>query len=203
MMKTGMFLPCAEAKIYPYENVFADIGDDQNILQNLSTFSSHMKNVIDILRFSNENTFVLIDELCAGTDPQEGAILAEVILKELAKKGVTSVITTHYGELKTLEFTDTYFKNASVEFNTETLSPTYKLVIGIPGLSNAISISANLGLPEDLVWQAKELLITQRDNSSIAVERLHDTQQMLDSNLKEAEERNAQAEELRHNMKKN
>lgn len=198
MMKSGMFLPCAEAHIYPFEKILADIGDEQNILQNLSTFSSHMKNVIEILNQANSETFVLIDELCAGTDPQEGAILAEIILKELAKKEAFSVITTHYGELKTLEFANPYFKNASVEFNTETLKPTYKLIIGIPGLSNAISISANLGLDKELVWEAKEMLITNRDRSSLAVEKLHDTQQMLDYNLKEAAELNSQAEELKN-----
>lgn len=202
MMKSGMFLPCAEAIIYPYENVLADIGDEQSILQSLSTFSSHMKNIISILKLSDKDSFVLIDELCAGTDPQEGAILAEVILKALKKKNVASVITTHYGELKALEYTDSYFKNASVEFNTETLKPTYKLIIGIPGLSNAILISSNLGLDENLVWEAKELLITQRDNSSIAVEKLHDTQVKLDDNLKNAQEINAQAEELKKHYEK-
>lgn len=202
MTKSGMFLPCAEANIYPFENVLADIGDEQSILQSLSTFSSHMKNVIEILEIANSETFVLVDELCAGTDPQEGAILAEVILKDLAKKQSLSVITTHYGELKTLEFTDPYFKNASVEFDTESLCPTYKLIIGIPGLSNAISISANLGLNQDLVWEAKELLITQRDPSALAVERLQDTQQKLDENLKEAETLNAQADELKQHYEK-
>lgn len=197
MAKSGMFLPCAEAHIYPFEKVLADIGDEQNILQNLSTFSSHMKNVIEILNMADSDAFILIDELCAGTDPQEGATLAEVILKEFVKKRSQSIITTHYGELKTLEYTDSYFKNASVEFDTESLSPTYKLVIGIPGLSNAISIAANLGLGEDLVWAAKELLITQRDTSSIVVERLQDTQQKLDTNLKEAETLNNEAAELK------
>ncbi len=161
-----------------------------------------MKNIISILKLSDKDSFVLIDELCAGTDPQEGAILAEVILKALKKKNVASVITTHYGELKALEYTDSYFKNASVEFNTETLKPTYKLIIGIPGLSNAILISSNLGLDENLVWEAKELLITQRDNSSIAVEKLHDTQVKLDDNLKNAQEINAQAEELKKHYEK-
>lgn len=202
MMKSGMFLPCAEAHIYPFEKVLADIGDEQSILQNLSTFSSHMKNVIEILNLADSETFVLIDELCAGTDPQEGATLAEVILKELARKRAQSIITTHYGELKTLEYTDSYFKNASVEFDTESLSPTYKLVIGIPGLSNAISIASNLGLNSDLVWKAKELLITQRDTSSVVVERLQDTQQKLDSNLKEAEALNQEANELKHHYEK-
>ena len=202
MTKSGIFLPCAEARIHPFEKILADIGDEQSILQNLSTFSSHMKNVINILKLADKDTFVLIDELCAGTDPQEGAILAEIIMKNLAKKEAFSVITTHYGELKTLEFIDPYFKNASVEFDTESLSPTFKLIIGIPGLSNAISISANLGLDEELVWEAKELLITQRDPSSLMVERLQDTQQKLDINLKEAESLNAQADELKQHYEK-
>ena len=202
MMKSGMFLPCAEAHIYPFEKVLADIGDEQSILQNLSTFSSHMKNVIEILELADFETFVLIDELCAGTDPVEGATLAEVILKDLAKKRAQSVITTHYGELKTLEYTDSYFKNASVEFDTESLSPTYKLVIGIPGLSNAISIASNLGLNQDLVWEAKQLMITQRDRSSVVVERLQDTQHKLDSNLKEAESLNIEAAELKKHYEK-
>lgn len=202
MMKSGMFLPCAEAQIYPFEKVLADIGDEQSILQNLSTFSSHMKNVIEIIELADSETFALIDELCAGTDPLEGATLAEVILKDLAKKQCFSIITTHYGELKTLEYTKPYFKNASVEFDTESLSPTYKLIIGIPGLSNAISIASNLGLNKDLVWEAKELLITQRDNSTLVVERLQDTQQKLDTNLKEAENLNQEAAELKKHYEK-
>lgn len=202
MMKSGLFLPCAEANIYPFEKVLADIGDEQSILQNLSTFSSHMKNVIEILNLADSETFALIDELCAGTDPQEGATLAEVILKELVKKRAQSIITTHYGELKTLEYTDSYFKNASVEFDSESLRPTYKLIIGIPGLSNAISIASNLGLDQELVWKAKELLITQRDNSSVVVEKLQDTQQKLDSNLKEAEALNEEANELKKHYEK-
>lgn len=202
MMKSGMFLPCAEAHIYPFDNVLADIGDEQSILQNLSTFSSHMKNVIDILEIADSNTFVLVDELCAGTDPQEGAVLAETILKELASKQTQSIITTHYGELKTLEYVDPYFKNASVEFDVESLSPTYKLIIGIPGLSNAILIASNLGMPEDMVWKAKELLITQRDTSSLVVERLQNTQQQLDVNLREAESKNAEADELKKHYEK-
>ena len=202
MMKSGLFLPCAEAHIYPFEKVLADIGDEQSILQNLSTFSSHMKNVIDILENADSETFILIDEFCAGTDPQEGATLAEIIMKEFAKRHAQSIITTHYGELKTLEYTDPYFKNASVEFDTESLSPTYKLIIGIPGLSNAILIASNLGLPENLVWEAKELLITQRDTSSLVVERLQDTQQRLDTNLKEAVTKNAEADELKKHYEK-
>lgn len=202
MTKSGMFLPCDEAYIYPYKNVFADIGDDQNILQNLSTFSSHMTNIINILNLANSDTFVLLDELCAGTDPVEGAVLAEVILKRLKKLSAQSVITTHYGELKSLEYTDNYFKNACVEFNTETLSPTYNLIIGIPGLSNAIAVSANLGLDKSMVKQAQDLLYNKKDNSLEVVEKLQDTHQQLTKNLKSAEESSAEAEGLKKKYEK-
>jgi len=188
MTKAGMFLPCAEAKVFPYDNVFADIGDEQGIEQSLSTFSSHMTNLIEILEHSNENSFVVIDEICAGTDPQEGSILAEVILERLAKKRVTSCVTTHYGELKALEFSNPYFKNASVTFDTKTLKPTYKLIIGIPGLSNAIFISSTLGLDKELVEKAKRILVSQKDPSIIVVENLQQTQQDLAQNLDEAKD---------------
>ncbi len=202
MTKSGLFLPCLGAKIYPFEKVFADIGDEQNILQNLSTFSSHMKVLIEILNNANADSFILIDEICAGTDPQEGAILAEVILKELANKSSLSVVTTHYGELKALEYYNDYFKNACVEFDTKTLSPTYNLIIGIPGLSNAISISAGLGLSNDLVESAKSLLSQQRDNSSLVVEKLQNTKQELDENLKQAQELRDEADELKKSYEK-
>lgn len=187
MAKAGMFLPCTMAKVYPFENVFADIGDDQSILQNLSTFSSHMTNIIEILKKSNEKTFVILDEICAGTDPVEGAVLAQVILEKLSQKEVISTITTHYGELKALEYTNPYFKNASVEFNTETLKPTYKLLIGIPGLSNAISIAANLGLDDELTLKAKNIIVSSKDPSIAVVEKLQETQAKLTQNLKDAE----------------
>ena len=202
MTKSGMFLPCAEAHIYPYKNVFADIGDDQNILQNLSTFSSHMTNIIDILNLSSSDTFVLLDELCAGTDPVEGAVLAEVILKRLKKLSAQSVITTHYGELKALEYTDNYFKNACVEFDTETLSPTYNLIIGIPGMSNAISVSANLGLDKSMIKQAQDILYNKKDTSLEVVEKLQDTHQQLTKNLQSAEETNAEAISLKKKYEK-
>ncbi len=187
MAKSGLFLPCTMAKIYPFKEILADIGDDQSILQNLSTFSSHMTNIIEILKRSNDETFILLDEICAGTDPVEGAVLAQVILEKLANKGAFSTITTHYGELKALEFSNPYFKNASVEFNTETLKPTYKLLIGIPGLSNAISISANLGLDKEIVEKAKNIIVSQKDPSILVVEKLQETQAKLAQNLQETE----------------
>ena len=197
MAKAGMFLPCTAAKIYPFENVFADIGDDQSILQNLSTFSSHMTNIIEILKQSNEKTFVILDEICAGTDPVEGAVLAQVILEKLAQKQVLSTVTTHYGELKALEYLNPYFKNASVEFNTETLKPTYKLLIGIPGLSNAISIATNLGLDKELTEKAKNIVVSTKDPSILVVEKLQETQAKLAQNLEEAENLKETSENLK------
>ena len=198
MAKAGMFLPCTAAKIYPFENVFADIGDDQSILQNLSTFSSHMTNIIEILKQSNEKTFVILDEICAGTDPVEGAVLAQVILEKLAQKQVLSTVTTHYGELKALEYLNPYFKNASVEFNTETLKPTYKLLIGIPGLSNAISIATNLGLDKELAEKAKNIVVSTKDPSILVVEKLQETQAKLAQNLEEAENLKETSENLKN-----
>lgn len=187
MAKSGFFLPCTMAKVYPFRQIFADIGDEQSILQNLSTFSSHMTNIIEILNKSDDNTFVLLDEICAGTDPQEGAVLARTILEHLAQKGVYSTITTHYGELKALEYLNPYFKNASVEFDTNSLKPTYRLLLGIPGMSNAILIASNLGLASDIVEEAKNLLVSQKDPSILVVEKLQETQQKLSQNLQEAE----------------
>ena len=203
MAKAGFFLPCTMAKLYPFKKVFADIGDDQSILQSLSTFSSHMKNIIEITEKSDEETYVLLDEICAGTDPQEGSVLAKVILEYLAGKGVYSTITTHYGELKALEYSNPYFKNASVEFDTNSLKPTYKLLIGIPGLSNAIAISANLGLDKKITEKAKEILIEQKDPSILVVEKLQQTQQELSDNLKSTEIAKEEADELKKEYEEN
>lgn len=203
MAKAGLFLPCAEAKLYPFENVFADIGDEQSIAQSLSTFSSHMNNIIEILQNSNENTFVVIDEICAGTDPQEGSVLAQVILEQLAQKGVMNCVTTHYGELKAIEFFNNYFKNASVEFDLETLKPTYKLILGIPGLSNALSIASSLGLDKELVEKARDIVISQKDSSIIVVEKLQETQQKLAQNLHDAEILKEEALKLKTEYEKN
>lgn len=188
MAKAGLFLPCDEAKVHAFKNVFADIGDEQSIVQSLSTFSSHMTSIIDILKAGNEDSFVVLDEICAGTDPQEGSILAQVILEKLAEKKVLNCVTTHYGELKALEFSNNYFRNASVEFDAKSLKPTYKLIIGIPGLSNAISISANLGLDKGLVEKAKDILVSQKDPSIMVIEKLQQTQYDLANNLKQAED---------------
>src|SRR5574344_1878572 len=202
MTEAGLFLPCSEAKGYPFENIYADIGDEQSIAQSLSTFSSHMSNIINIIKASNENTFVVLDEICAGTSPQEGAVLAQVILEELAEKNVTFCVTTHFGELKALEFENSYFKNACVEFDSNTLKPTYKFIIGIPGLSNAILISANLGLGKELVDKAKNMLVNEKDSSVTVLENLQRMQEELSDNLKQAETAKEKTQKIKEEYEK-
>ena len=162
-----------------------------------------MTNIIEILKQSTDESFVLLDEICAGTDPVEGAVLAQGILEKLAQKKVTSIITTHYGELKALEYSNKFFKNASVEFDTETLKPTYKLLIGIPGLSNAISIAANLGLDKDIVDNVKKVLITQKDPTVAVVEKLQETHQELSRNLMKAQELKESSLEIKKEYEEN
>jgi DNA mismatch repair protein MutS2 len=162
-----------------------------------------MTNIIEILKRSDEDTFILLDEICAGTDPVEGAVLAQGILEKLAQKQITSVVTTHYGELKALEYSNPFFKNASVEFNTETLKPTYKLLIGIPGLSNAISIASNLGLDKDIVEKVKTALVTSKDPTVAVVEKLQQTHQQLSKNLEKAQELKESSLEIKKEYEQN
>lgn len=202
MTKAGLFLPCAGANIYPYKNIYADIGDSQSIAQSLSTFSSHMTNIIEILNKSDDKTLVIIDEICAGTDPTEGAALAKTILEYLACKNIHSIVTTHYGELKALEYTNTYFKNASVEFDTTTLRPTYRLLIGIPGTSNAVLVAKNLGLPNEIALKTKEILSSGKDNSILVVEKLQETQQKLAHELENASKLRGETEIIKKDYEK-
>lgn len=202
MCRSGLFVPAQSAKIYPFAHVFADIGDEQSIVQSLSTFSSHINNVIQIVKKADENTLVLLDEICSGTDPLEGVVLAKVILEKLSSSNVTTCVTTHFGELKELEYSNTCFKNASVMFDKDTLKPTYKLVIGMPGVSNAILICENLGLEKKLTDKAKELLVSQKDSSIQVVERLQESQLKLDNYLAEAEKNKKEVAELKKDYEK-
>ncbi len=185
MTKAGMLLPCSEeSTMMVFDEVYADIGDEQSISQNLSTFSSHLKNVIEILNNVTQNSLVVLDELGSGTDPVEGSSLAIAIFDELISKQCLVIATSHYSELKVHAFNREDIINASVEFDINTLRPTYKLLLGVPGQSNALNISRILGLPENIIKKAKDYSSQNSDDVDISLKKLIRQTQEMDKKLK-------------------
>lgn len=198
MTSCGLHIPVDEGSALSIPgDIFADIGDEQSIEQSLSTFSSHIKNIISILQKARAGDLVLLDEAGAGTDPDEGAALAKAMLRALQRRGCQVVATTHYGELKQFALSARRFRNASVEFDIKTLRPTYRLRIGVPGASNALDIAARLGMPQELVQRARRYLGQERQNAEEAAQRLEETQRELTSSAEAAARERDEVAKLR------
>ena len=188
MACSGLNIPCSKkSSIYVFDEIFADIGDDQSISDSLSTFSSHMINIVNIINNITNNSLVLLDELGSGTDPIEGANLAISILNYLNDRFCLVIATTHYQELKDYALVTEKFENASVEFNIETLKPTYKLLVGIPGKSNAFEISKNLGLSDDIIDHAKSLMTSEQTNIEDLLKNIYDNKAEIEKEKEELE----------------
>ncbi len=186
MVKYGLLIPASKkSNVMIYDNIYCDIGDDQSIESNLSTFSAHMTNIVNIIESVTPNSLVLFDEIGGGTDPTEGSNLAIAILEYLVNNKISFITTTHYSELKTYAYSSTLIVNASMEFNRDTLSPTYHLKLGIPGSSNAFEIAKKLGLKSDIIENARLRTIENSNDVSELIKKLEHTSTKLEEKLQE------------------
>jgi DNA mismatch repair protein MutS2 len=198
MAQSGLHIPAQPgSEISIFENIFADIGDEQSIEQSLSTFSGHITNIIHILDKADNHSLVILDELGAGTDPQEGAALAQAILSHLLERGITTLVATHYPELKTYAHARPGVINASVEFDIETLRPTYHLTIGLPGRSNALLIAERLGMLEQIIETARQGFSPDDLRSEDLLEEIHQQRDLARQARSDAEQNRQKAEQLR------
>lgn len=201
MSQCGMHLPTAEgSELSVFEDIYADIGDEQSIEQSLSTFSSHMTNIIQILENANNRSLVILDELGAGTDPAEGSALARAILTYLLDRSITTVVTTHHPELKAFSYNQEGTRNASVEFDLETLRPTYRLIMGIPGRSNALAIASRLGLPNSIIQDARNIVGTEDLTVDNVLDEIHKTRDEIHDALERAQRAETDSRDLRESL---
>lgn len=197
MAQSGLPVPASEAEFVPLEDVFVDIGDEQSLQQSLSTFSGHVKRIARFLESAGERTLVLLDELGAGTDPAEGAALGRSLMDYLYERRVPTVVTTHLGILKTYAFTHRGASNASVEFDVETLSPTFRLLLGTAGASNALVIAERLGVPSAVIGRARSLVTPGEKASQEVLEKAQQIRSEAERRLREAESYREDSRELR------
>jgi DNA mismatch repair protein MutS2 len=198
MAQSGLFIPASDGSgVSVSDGIFADIGDEQSIEQSLSTFSGHMTKIIAMLSAADERSLVLIDEVAAGTDPQEGSALARAIITAFLERGALAIVTTHYSELKSFAYVTPGVENASAEFDMATLRPTYRLITGVPGRSNAVAIAQRLGLPAEIAEAARGYLAPDSEEADELLSQIQHRRLEVDERLRQLDAERAEARRIR------